>query len=352
MHRHPPHPPDSQPRRIEAWSLLLRAATSLGWLVVALVVIAGIWLTCARRDIRQTPGPEPMPAAQATVHVIPWDEIDEEVARAMQQARAQAEAHVTAELDQWATETMDHVDQDFLPWFFNYFVQQELLLHYAHEKALHALFPSRPTAENVLQQRLQREIMQRVMHPEIGGARMERIGRETLDIYGSVLLQDMDQIPVRYNVPALAWDEYTTRLGLVVRDVDGNRGIPVLCKLAAVPLGLGTVISIEVAAHVLRRLVQRWTGRIAGKTGAKLLGKLAGRMLGPAIIAIVIGWDLLDHHITVTRARPIVRRNLEEYINEIRADMLTHIMAPIDELEFEITRRLAERKAEESGQEE
>jgi len=72
------------------------------------------------------------------------------------------------------------------------------------------------------------------------------------------------------------------------------------------------------------------------KLGAKLLGKTLGSVLGVGIIA----WDVWDHYHTRETQMPILRQNIEKYLDQVKAlllkDPTTGLISVIYDLEKQV----------------
>jgi len=91
-----------------------------------------------------------------------------------------------------------------------------------------------------------------------------------------------------------------------------------------------------VAAKGGAKLAAEGVAKGTTKLGAKLLGKTLGSALGIGIIA----WDLWDHHHTRATQLPILRQNIEQYLDQVKASILkdptTGLISVIYDLEEQV----------------
>ena len=158
---------------------------------------------------------------------------------------------------------------------------------------------------------------------------LQRIADQTVDSYIEQVSSELKEIQCRYQLREMDLTHEIARLGQFASEARLNRSYPLPVKAALLPgaAGLGAAA----------RLVAKHGG---AKAAAGLGTKLVSRGLWPIVGVVLVAWDLLDHHITVREARPILRRALADHLDELMHRLLDDpvegIMAVIDDLERQI----------------
>jgi hypothetical protein len=71
----------------------------------------------------------------------------------------------------------------------------------------------------------------------------------------------------------------------------------------------------------------------------KLMARIGAEMAGPLVGLCVLTWDVWDHRRTVAVQRPVLRRSIEEYLGQVRVDLLhgpAGIASVLDRLDREL----------------
>jgi len=96
---------------------------------------------------------------------------------------------------------------------------------------------------------------------------------------------------------------------------------------------IGTKVTTKAAAKGAGKAA----AKVASKTGAKVGAKVGGKFLGAIVGVGIIVWDVWDHHQTRQVEEPILRRNLTDYLEELKQSLLfepeTGLMTMIESLE-------------------
>jgi len=338
---------------ILAWSRLIDSIGRLIWILVIVVIVAALGRYFILRS--QKAGKSPPPVDQTkpvVVKPIPWDQIDRDMAIALENSRIRAEEYAYERLDAWIDDLMERVDNDFLDWYFDYWNQQILGLKGLYQSIVHWVDSEAPTAAEKITEEIQGEFAKRVLRPQIAQLELEQLTQDVVDRYVNDLRENLSDIPLRYNVPQGAWDRYLDDIAVVIHDVEGNRKVSLTLKAltfssvgAAVLLGKSLqATASRVGSRVSTRLAGKAAARMAAKTGGKVAGRAGGKLLGPIIGIGIIIWDVLDHYKTQKVSRPILRQNILDYLNEVKMSLLhdpeTGIMTVIYSLERSILESL------------
>ena len=343
---------------LSAWARLFEAlgtvTSKMVWLLVAVVVLAafGRYLYIA------APGRQPSARQErrTTVAVqppVPWHAVDHAMVEAFRTAHQVAEDFATTKIHTWAQALEQRLDDDFLAWYFSYFQQQWLGLkaigYWTAERLLH----EQPTMAEKITADIQEEFAKRVLRPEIAQMQLERIAHETITEYVRALQHNIAPIPDRYNIPQADWDGYLSTIATLIARSEGNREIPLSLKIFTSGVVVGGIASAATLTELLKPVFARigtkvsttaaaqGAGRTAAtmatRTGAKVGVKAGGKFLGVIIGIGVLAWDIWDHQHTERVERPMLRKNLIDYLAELQHALLrdpeTGIMTMIDAVE-------------------
>ena len=85
-------------------------------IVAVLVILAG----CA------TPTPVPVIVVPVVVSQSTWQQVDQEIVAASQQATEQARVYARGSMEHWRTRVYQQTEEVFIPWFSSYWTQEWL----------------------------------------------------------------------------------------------------------------------------------------------------------------------------------------------------------------------------------
>lgn len=307
-----------------------------------------------QREPRYEPPSEPI-TKPIPKKPIPWDQVDAEVKAALTSSRTLTDTFAAEQLDAWVERLMVRVDHDFLEWYFDYWNQQAIGLKGLYQAILNSIDETYPTAAEKITEEIQHEFAQRVLHPQLAQLELERITRETVNLYVDNLRLGLENIPDQYEIPKEDWQRYLTGIAVITSGAEGNRTVSLSMKaLTASSVGGAILLAkpIKIAAGKIgmkysAKLAAKSTAKIAAKTGEKVASKSGGKFLGPIIGMGIIIWDAIDHEKTRAEAEPILRENIHNYLLEVQ-DLLLHdtengVMAVIHEIESGILVSMGEK---------
>ncbi len=308
-----------------------RLVTNLIWLAIILVVLAaaGRWLML-RQTAQQQDIAAPAVREKTLPPPIPWQAVDQAVAEALRESRADAAAFAADRLDSWIDELMGRVDNDFLDWYFSYWTQQVLGLTGLWQHGLHALLDSQPDAAEKLTERLQDEFAARVLRPQVAELELERLARDTAIHYVERLQGRLEQVPQRYTIPRQDWERHLASIALTTGATEANRETPLTLK-ALTASGMGGALVLagnlklllgKLGGKVMTKSAGKAASQMAAKTGGKVAAKAGGKFFGTIVGVGVLAWDLWDHRETVREYRPLLRQTLREYLAEMKDVLL------------------------------
>ena len=337
--------------------LLTASSTLLGrliWLIVAVIILAAAGHLAFRH---QTPNRPSQSQAPVPVPKMDWQGVDLAIADALQAAHRAAETAAQSKLDTWSTALMRRVDADFLPWYFGYWNQQALGLWSAFYWAAHAVGMSQSDAGERITWEIQQQFAQRVMRPEIAQMELERIAQETLQVYVDELNPKLAAIPKDYQIPQPEWDRYLNDIALLTTRVEGNRQVSITLKSVAATTAGGGLILARALAPEIKTLGARMTGKMTGtaaeelavRTGGKMAARVGGEAIGEIIGLVVIILDVADHYRTKQTELPILRKNILDYLEQVKKSLLHDpdhgVITALDKIEGTIVASLRQREA-------
>jgi hypothetical protein len=338
--------------RIQAWSQFIQSITPFIWVAVILIVIIPL---LGRGFIAGSLLKSPEPHVQ-TSHVVTIDrtllnqnEVDRAISSAIGTARTQAESFASEQLDEWVDELMNRVDASFLDWYFNYFNQKKLefstpfiWLSSAVVRWIDTKNPSpgQKVAENLTQE-FQTEFAKRVLRPKIAQLELERITRDTINLYVSELGNNLSTIQSNYKIPQGQWERYLGDIAITISDTEGNisnLSLKVLVGGSTYLLAKAMIPAVtKIGSKVAVSFAGKATAKMAAKTGGAVATKIGAEFLDPIVAVGIIIWDLWDYQNTVKVSRPILREAIQDYLKEVKASLLDNpedgIMAAIYQLE-------------------
>lgn len=346
--------------RIQAWVQFIRTVAPFIWAIVILVVIiplvGQLFIAKAFSTPSVTTDTKP-PVEVVEERRVDWSKVNEAMKLTLDNAYKSAEDYASKELDVWVDELMSRVDGSFLDWYFGYFNQKQIeyksLFVQLSSGATRLLNPNNPTpAEKVAEvvtEDFQKEFAKRVLIPQTSQLRLERITQQTVKHYLDELKGNINNIPVRYNLPKADWERYLNEIAITINDTEGkisNLSLKVLAGggsyLALKPLVAPLVV--KVGSKVVAKLASKAGAKVATKTGASLVGKLGASVLDCTVGVGIILWDVWDTNHTANIEKPILHDNLAAYLQEVKFSLLNNrengIMTVIDQIQSKIVPNL------------
>ena len=280
-------------------------------------------------------------------------EIDNAIASAIKDARKVSAQKASEDLERWISELMIRIDDDFLPWYFDYFHQKGRELNTVwtglSSAALHQIDPNRITAKQAIAAKLtqdfQLEFANRVLRPQIAQLELERIAQNTVNLYADRIVQNLGSVKASYQIPQGDWERYINDIAITVFGTEGNptgkiqRDIVIgttgfiLAKAMLPTIG-------KISSKVVVSLASKTGAKMAAKTGTLVAGKLGVQLIDPIAAVGIIAWDVWDHHHTVNVEQPVLRKALYDYLEQVKFSLLDNhqnsIMSSIYQVEDQI----------------
>ncbi|MHC5761663.1 hypothetical protein [Nostoc sp.] len=203
---------------------------------------------------------------------------------------------------------------------------------------------TRPSSEEEKAEKLignfQNEFTKKVLQPSSMQLEMERFTREAIDQYVSEANQKLAGIQSQYQIPRPVWEEFLEGLGSTTYNTgskEQNLSIRALSRgtgyvaASAMIKAVSVIGTKKIATGIVSKGTSKVVAKIATKTATKVAtegtGEVAAGLLGlellnPLAGLGVLAWDIWDHYHTVKVERPILRENLNNYLNEVKDSLL------------------------------
>ena len=257
------------------------------------------------------------------VQVIDWRSVDQSVRKAFEIAHDKACTYAEVAVARWMKELKQRSEEDFLPWYFSYWNQQALMLKNAGWMLMDTpVLGKQPLSGDQMGAYLQGAFMARVLQPGTAQLRAEGITRKAVEVYLQVLNQELDAVQVEYSVTDQNWERHLDGLSGMLGSIEGNRQVPLVLKgmvagSTAVGIKAGRAVTEQVRGFLMRR-----GSRELMEDGMCYGGRVAARGLGWVVFVGFGLWDLYDHHRTVSQNKPVMRRLLNGYFEELENQVL------------------------------
>ncbi|MGI0486400.1 hypothetical protein ACN4EK_13250 [Pantanalinema rosaneae CENA516] len=297
------------------------------------------------------------PTVPSSLPVQDWSRFEQLAKDKMRIAHAKTEAFARKELEQWSDGLTQRLDESFLDWYFGYFHQKQLQYDsfftgitgkFQQWLDPSKLSPQEKIAEEITRE-FQEEFAKRVLVPQISEFQLQNITLKTAKTYIRELGQEFNQIPVESGISAAEWNRYLQDISIAIPGVEG--------KLITLPLKQITAVGAyaalkplivpllpKVGTAVAGKMATKVGAKLAAKTGGTLAAKLGGTFLDATVGVGIILWDVWDTNHTANIEKPILRKNLIDYIAEIKGSVLENptngIMTITDRIDAEILRSI------------
>jgi len=286
-----------------------------------------------------------------------WDQFERLAKDKMRNAHAKTEVLARKELDDWAAGLTQRLDESFLDWYFGYFHQKQLqyssFFTGISGKFQQWLDPSKPSPQEKIAEEItkefQEEFAKRVLVPQISEFQLQNIALKTAKSYIRELGQEFNQISAESSISAAEWDRYLRETSISIPSTEGN--------LVALPLkqmtAVGAYIALKplilplipkVGSAVAGKMVAKVGAKLAAKTGGTLAAKLGSTFLDATVGVGILLWDVWDTNHTANIEKPILRKNLIDYIAQVEESVLENptngIMTVTNKIDGEILRSI------------
>lgn len=281
------------------------------------------------------------------VRVTDWSAVDPAIRKVFIQAGEQAEQVATKAVHDWVNELRKRAKDEFIPWYFGYWNQQALALkaagyHVMSTDAAQGMFGKQPTASEQIEKIVEEAFMSRVLQPATAQLKIEAITKEAVQVYLSVLNRDLKAVQADYQISDQEWDRYMTGVTETLLSLEGSRQVPLLLKGVTVGSGVAAIkIGQTLTAQIRMMLLRRGSQEMI-ENGMMYAGRTAARGFGGIAFALFTGWDLYDHHRTVSQNAPVMERLINEYFDHLENLVLRDSQCGIFQTLEEVKRTVSE----------
>ncbi|WOD37211.1 hypothetical protein [Nodosilinea sp. E11] len=365
----PPTPATPQPEpenNLDKFFRLSKRISPYIWAVVVAVVLIpaiGSWfiVQAFSEDLPQPPATEvlatdlPQSGSKAALQTFEpdWTKFESLAKDKLRNARVKTDAFARNELDQWTDDLTQRLDNSFLDWYFGYFHQKQLeyksFFAGVSGKFWQWLDPYNPSPNEKIAEEItaefQEEFAKRVLVPRISEYQLQNIAVRTAKEYIKQLGQEFNQVPIESGVSAAEWNRYLEDVSVSIPGVLGNPlDLPLKqITLAGAYVAFKPLISPfipKVGSAVVAKLATKAGAKIATKTGGMLAAKLGSTLLDAGVGASIIIWDVWDAYNTANIEKPILRKNLVDYLGKVEESILENpdngVMTVVDKIDQRI----------------
>ncbi|MEN8223059.1 MAG: hypothetical protein ABFR36_07345 [Acidobacteriota bacterium] len=314
--------------RLFAWSDLLRSVSKVLWILVVLILIAGLGkmflFKSSKGDTVRPPLEKPV------VLEIDWEGVNNEVRGILKESRSRSEKLADSKLTEWTTELMKRVDSDFMEWYFSYWTQQSIGIKGLLAQIWHWVDSDSPSAAEKITEEVQQEFSNRVLRPKIAQLELERMINEIMNDYSTFLSSKLESIPAKYKIKSVDWDRFLRDIAVITSNVSGDREVSLTLK-TLVGAGAGGALVLfrslkpvftKIGSKISAKLSSKAAAGMATKTGGKVAMRAGGKFVGTIIAVGIIIWDVWDHYNTKKKAKPVLRQNIQDYFRELKMSIL------------------------------
>ncbi|WP_375448825.1 hypothetical protein [uncultured Nostoc sp.] len=328
------------------------------WAIVIIVVIIPLIGEFFIAKSFQSPIASNNPALVTETKIADWKQVEKALYKGLEDARQGAETYASKELDVWVDDLTEQIDKSFLDWYFGYFNQKEIeykaFFAGITANAAYWLNPNSQAPEvriaEIITEDFQTEFAKRVLRPQISQLRLERITTQTAKKYLNEISLNISQYPKNQKIIQADWNRYLNDLSINIVDVEGKMsslswkalsggGAYLMFKPVITPL------LPLIGSKIMVKLAGKAGAKIAAKTGAILGGKVTSVFLDSSVGVGIILWDIWDNNHTASIEKPILRRNLVDYLQQVKDSLLTNpengIMTVVDEMQRNLVQSLS-----------
>lgn len=283
---------------------------------------------------------ERAPDLAPPVHVSEgtWREIDNDISAASLAAKEPARKYAHDSMERWRDRIQKRTDDDFIPWFTDYWTQQWLAMKVAWYK-LSAEEETDPTVKR-LAAYLQEQYRDRVLEPVAKEISPDEIKGQATKLYIQGLREKLQDLPQRYGVPSNQFDRRTKDIpAIALGPYSANNAslyqivhadpitklpayVALINQICNAPGGAGLAPSDSRISPVAKRASEKLLDRLATGGGASAAAALVGGVAGVAISLGAAGYGAAKHE----KDRPKMEAQLRENLNAALDDMYRELL--------------------------
>jgi len=293
-----------------------------------------------------------------------WYEVDKALAEAFQQAYAVTEEFARDELDSWENELLDKVDREFLGWYFNYFNKKAMefgipfvwlafkvdfmdLLKKEDEKT--------SNSGQIIQQRMihdfNRKFSQLVLNEEAERSLKKIVDRVAKNYTASIGVK-FSLVKADFQVPETDWNQHLDAIShLIYNTGTGNSTLSSNSFNSNLLTKVLTFTTITIGGKLAAKFAVKAGSSLAAKASGALAVKVGAQLLDPLLAIGFLVWDVWDYQHMVAQSKPALRKNIEDYLNQMKSSILEDdasagILDAIQEVQNKLLSSLASRPPE------
>lgn len=262
-----------------------------------------------------------------------WYEIDQHLAEAIRNANDITENYAISELNNWQDELMQKVDNKFLDWYFNYANQKlmEFGVPFAWAafeldstfKVFRNQDEKQLNAGEVIQKRMKEDFntkFQELVLNQESEKDFKRIVENIGKNYASALGIQFLRIKSYYKINDPNWEDHLGNISNIIYDT-GDLSIPSFNNklLTEVQNATTTLIGLKLAANFAAKV----GSKLAAKAGGSIIAKTGAQLVDPLLLVGFLAWDVWDYQHMVETSRPELRRNISDYLDEVKYSILS-----------------------------
>jgi len=263
------------------------------------------------------------------------DELGRDINVILEKSKKKAAAFLAQELDKWGAGLTKKSDE-FSEWYSGYFVQQTLALQGIYG-AVKGWTLGGTDAAKEISDTVKTEFSARVIQPETAQNQINTIAEATVNEYFKTVTTGFQELSFRYQIPIHDWESGISDAAAMTLRTNANRGVPLTIKAIT---GLSVISTVRIAEKLLP-MIEGAGGMILSKTlascGRKAMASLAGEALGIYTGIGLIAWDAYDHYSLKKTTMPMIKKNIEDYLESLKGKVAAEVMVIIDNAAMEIS---------------
>jgi hypothetical protein len=287
-----------------------------------LIVMIAAMNGCSQPPMKTVAQPPPCHFQPGTLRAI-----NEGIFTASVQARHESEAYTRIVMEEWRSRVRRLTDEEFIPWYFNFGIQQWIATKVVVYKLLYT--EGDPTPEERLVSYLQEQFYEQVLEPVSSFVDPQTVMEDAAVNYLRELRERLDRLPSEYHIPAAAFRQHLETIpAIVVQEVPPQEAslyeILQATDLSALPAYralLGKVTATSDVANptpsadrlqvVANQAVTRMLNSMALRGGATTASALVGGLWGMAISAGSAAYVAIDDE----QEKPAMEARLRESLD-------------------------------------
>lgn len=295
--------------------------------------------------------------AQEALSPKSWDEIDKALVDSLRKAHDSIEEYASDELDDWVADLMKK-DEQFLDWYFSYLNQKamEFGVPFAWVvfkldsalKVIRSEDEKRLTADQIIEKRMIEDFNKKfnqVVLNEEAEASMKKIIEGVGKNFAASVGYKFSEVKARYNVSNQDWDRHVNEIAQLIYNTGNSRySLSPESMNSELTTKILALTTVAISSKLASKFAAKAGSKLAVKAGASTIAKAASQVIDPLLAVGFLAWDLWDYQNMVSSSRPELRKNISDYLEELKLSILyspdNSIMTAIGEIEEIITEAL------------